>query len=332
MVAKLRTREIKLYPIFSRPDVVIIGEDHLASFHQQTEGMIIERFGPEFVLIEKDPEDCKNEKERLETYTLGDAIKAYNIPSNIISRFYKKIKENIEWLRGIKPEYKYEDFTPKFFDELASKDNFWKDLEYLLPRMTYPYEVVIPKSLDELLNTPFWKIHPSIILGLYNVVKEEWDSILTPDDEDKKIEKLHITLDLRLKDVFNYFIRRIDGGAGANFIMYVLSAIRETGANMECYDASKHIKRMASREKGVGRYTIIRERIMGKNIADFVIRAKKKPVIVITGLFHVRENSEMLKTLKKEGINYWVTPLPVYPGSYNEEDLERFKSYIIRDY
>jgi len=328
MVAKLSTRKTKSYSVLSPLDAIIVAGHPLVPSHQEIINIIIRRFKPKDVLIKRDPEGCKDEKERLETYTLGDAIEAYGISKNIINRFYKRIKNDIEWLRGIKPECKYEDLTPEFFDELASKDNFWKDLEYLLPRMTYPYKVVIPNSLEELLNDPFWMIHPYVILILRNVIREELNSVLTPEDKDKKIEKLHITLDLYLKDVFNYFIRRIDGGAKANFIMYVLSAIRETGANMECYDASKYIIRMASREKGVGRYTIKREEIMGKNIANLTKKAKEKPVIVITDLFHVRENSKMLETLEKEGIKYWVTSLPVYPGAYSEKDQERFENYI----
>jgi len=294
-----------------KPDVLIIGENHINSYHAETEAKIIEDFKPKYVLLEQSQTSDTCKEDTLRKFeniikiarTLKDFSEISGIPLDIILDVFEKTKP---YIKEIKERVKEKLRNKTLYVEIAN---------------------IIPTTPKELLETPYYRI-PSEFWELYSKIAEEemWKLYNKLSEGGKKLINWQNPplryYQLLHQIAFGYYlsnlsleVKGIDRGASTYKLIVMDSAIR-TGAKIGCFDTNEEI-----RNKSLFDYVALkeRERIMGLNIIKY-LKENGGPIIVITGNDHARKDSELLKVLEEHGIKYRVIRLPTLPFTYNKLD------------
>jgi len=294
-----------------KPDVLIIGEDHINPYHAEIEARIIGDFKPKYVLLEQSYNAYNEEAERRlrdilrNSRTLKDFSKTSGVPLDIILDVFEKTRPYIK------------EIEKRVREKLRNKTLYIETMN------------IIPTTPKELLETPFyripsefWELYSKIaeeeMLKLYNKLSEGGTKKLLADWQNTPLQHYRLLRGI----TFGYHlanhlleIKDIYRGVYTYKLIVMDSAIR-TGAKIGYFDANEEIKHNSSLDYKAMKE---RERIMGLNIVKY-LKESGGPIVVITGRYHTRKDSELLKVLEEHGIKYRVIRLPTLPFTYNRLD------------
>jgi len=304
-----------------KPEVLIIGEEHINPYHAEIESKIIEYLKPKYVLFEQ-PADSYNEKfiRKLEDYlrkgrTLKDFSKNAGIPLDIILDVFEKTKPHIKEIE--------KQVREKFRDKIL-----------------YMEKVnIIPTTPEELLETPFYRI-PSEFWDLYYKIaeKEMWKlynklseggTKNLPTDWRNTPLKYYLLLQEIVSNYhsWNLSLERenilLRGAPTYNLI--VMDSAIKSGAKIGYFDADDETRYKSVFDEEVNKE---RERIMGLNVIKY-LKENGGPIVVITGKGHTRKGSELLKVLEEHGIKTRVIRLPTLPFTYKRIDASMYGLSVI---
>jgi hypothetical protein len=315
--ARYTLTDLVHYALFGRPDAIIVGETHTDGGHVVDQDRLIRRHKPEYVLHEgldnMEPEDLQDVVESYKAATLGELSKETGIDLEDMG-----INESV--MTGINNEYLKD--VEEHTDFYRNKGIGHKKATEMAKNYRDGY---LPKTFNELLQTPVYKLNPNTVGVLNNVIFEKAEDHEFRGDHDltdtvAKFPKMlghfrRFHQESRIDTIFRSVAQTGGKIAGCDIEKELptidIPADASTSNTDSEEEAMRFVKALSDYRDSLSTYVeennSNRERTMGDRIIGFAEERKtKRPVMAIVGANHAKPDSDIYPVLEDAGIKYRV--------------------------
>jgi len=291
--------------LFGTPDVIIIGEKHTDDGHAIDQARIIRRQKPEYVLSEGldglNPDD---------TQSVVDAYKMATFSG--LSRSVELSPEDMGVTKSVLPIIKGRvDQRAAQYRQFCKDDGCSDRVAVKTAEMYVKINGVVPSTFKQLLETPFYELHPEVHNALTAVIFEKAHAYAAQRDA----TYIRVSNIPRILAIFG------DNDVDYRRFARIFHSVSQTGSRLAGCDIEKEPPKIDMPKEALSsiteytakldKYIIendnVREQEMGRRIAQYAKRREtNRPLVAIVGKGHTKRGSAIYHALNEAGVKYRV--------------------------